>query len=122
MLLSPLSLYERVKIDDIYFLATNGGITFGGGEPLLHMDFITAFRRIVPKEWHIYAESCLHIPEENVRAAALVVDHFFVDVKDMDPAIYKAYTGKDNTPVKENLSLLLSAPSPPAKATRWIPC
>ena len=105
---TPAELYDRVKIDNLYYLATGGGVTFGGGEPLLHTEFLAAFRRIVPTEWRIYAESCLHIPEENVRAAALVVDHFFVDIKDMNPEIYKAYTGRDNTLVKSNLALLLS--------------
>ena len=105
---TPTELYDRVKIDNLYYLATGGGVTFGGGEPLLHTDFITAFRAVVPKEWRIYAESCLNIPEENLRAAAWVVDHFFIDIKDMNPAIYRAYTGKDNTLVKSNLALLLS--------------
>ena len=105
---TPEELYDKVKIDGLYYLATGGGVTFGGGEPLLHTDFITAFRAVIPREWHIYAETCLHIPEKNVCAAAEVVDHFFVDIKDMNPTIYKAYTGLDNTPVKENLALLLS--------------
>jgi pyruvate formate lyase activating enzyme len=105
---TPEALYERVKIDNLYYLATGGGVTFGGGEPLLHTEFITAFRAVIPKEWHLYAETCLNVPEEHVRAAARVVDHFFIDIKDMDPAVYKAYTGKDNTLVKSNLSLLLS--------------
>ena len=105
---TPAELVDRVKIDSLYYLATGGGVTFGGGEPLLHTDFITAFRAVVPKEWRIYAESCLNIPEENLRAAARVVDHFFIDIKDMNPAIYRAYTGKDNTLVKANLALLLS--------------
>ena len=101
-------LCDRVRIDSLYYLATGGGITFGGGEPLLHSDFIMAFRRICPHDWRIYAESCLHIPEDNLRAAASVVDHFFVDIKDMNPSIYTAYTGRDNALVKSNLSLLLS--------------
>ena len=105
---TPSELYDQVKIDNLYYLATGGGVTFGGGEPLLHTEFLAAFRRIVPAEWRIYAESCLHIPEANVRTAASVVDHFFVDIKDMDPTIYSAYTGRDNTLVKSNLALLLS--------------
>ena len=105
---TPAELYDRVKIDNLYYLATGGGVTFGGGEPLLHTEFLTAFRAVIPKEWHLYAESCLHIPEENVRAAALVVDHFFVDIKDMNPEIYKAYTGRENALIKSNLALLLS--------------
>ena len=105
---TPTELYDRVKIDNLYYLATGGGVTFGGGEPLLHTDFITAFREVCHPDWRIYAESCLNIPEENLRAAARVVNHFFIDIKDMNPAIYRAYTGKDNTLVKANLALLLS--------------
>lgn len=105
---TPMELYDRVKIDNLYYLATGGGVTFGGGEPLLHTDFITAFREVCHPDWRIYAESCLNIPEENLRAAARVVDHFFIDIKDMNPAIYYAYTGQDNTLVKSNLALLLS--------------
>ena len=37
-------LYERVKVDELYFLATRGGITFGGGEPCLRSEFINRFR------------------------------------------------------------------------------
>ena len=105
---TPTELYDRVKIDNLYYLATGGGVTFGGGEPLLHTDFITAFREVCHPDWRIYVESCLNIPEENLRAAARVVDHFFIDIKDMNPEIYRAYTGKDNTLVKGNLALLLS--------------
>ena len=105
---TPTELYDQVKIDNLYYLATGGGVTFGGGEPLLHADFITAFREVCHPDWRIYAESCLNIPEENLRAAARVVDHFFIDIKDMNPEIYRAYTGKDNTLVKANLALLLS--------------
>ena len=36
-------LYEKVKMDNIYFLSTGGGIVFGGGEPLLHSKFIKEF-------------------------------------------------------------------------------
>ena len=32
-------LIERLMPDNIYFLATGGGVTFGGGEPLLYADF-----------------------------------------------------------------------------------
>ena len=32
--LTPTQLYDKVKLDNLYFLATNGGVTFGGGEPL----------------------------------------------------------------------------------------
>lgn len=109
---TPEELYDRVKQDNLYYLATGGGVTFGGGEPLVHADFITAFRTVCPREWHLCAETSLHVPAANVRKAAGCVDHFFVDIKDTDPEIYRAYTGRDNQTVLENLSLLLSLNGP----------
>ena len=40
MMLTPLELYNLVKIDNIYFQTTGGGICFGGGEPTLYEQFI----------------------------------------------------------------------------------
>ena len=39
MLLTPQELYDLVKIDNIYFQSTGGGICFGGGEPTLYKDY-----------------------------------------------------------------------------------
>ena len=100
-------LYDKVKIDDLYFQATDGGVTFGGGESLLHAEFIREFRALCQNRWHIYAETSLNVPSENVRIAAECVDGFIVDIKDMNPEIYRAYTGKDNDQVLENLKLLV---------------
>ena len=44
-------LIDEVRIDQLYFLATGGGITFGGGEPLLNYVYIKAFCRQCSKEW-----------------------------------------------------------------------
>ena len=36
-------LLDELMLDNLYFLATGGGVTFGGGEPLLHSEFIDEF-------------------------------------------------------------------------------
>ena len=105
---SPEKLLEMVKPHSLYYIATGGGITFGGGEPLLRAAFIRDFTAICPPEWKINAETCLNVPEENVRIAAECVQHFFVDIKDMNPEIYRAYTGRDNEAVYGNLRLLIA--------------
>ena len=105
---TPEELYETVKCDGLYFAATGGGVTFGGGEPLLHADFICEFRKIIPECWHIYAESSLYIPEKNVITAARAIDHFFIDIKDANDRIYREYTGRSNKRVINNLKLLIS--------------
>lgn len=105
---TPQELFDRVKVDDLYFQATNGGLTFGGGEALLHTDFYRAFRPLCQNRWKLNAETSLAVPRENVIAAAEVLDDFIVDIKDTDADIYRAYTGGDGSLALENLRLLLS--------------
>ena len=105
--MTPEELYEKLKIDELYFLATGGGVTFGGGEPLLYADFIKSFRTICGDAWHLCAETSLSVPWENVKTAAECVDMFYIDCKDTDPEIYRSYTGKDNSLMLENLKKLL---------------
>lgn len=104
---TPKSLYEEVKIDQLYFLATKGGVTFGGGEPLLQVGFIKEFRELCGPQWSIVAESSLNVPLANLEALDPVLDGYIIDIKDMNPDVYKAYTGKDNAIVVQNLQWIL---------------
>jgi pyruvate formate lyase activating enzyme len=104
--MTPEELYAEVRKDELYYLATGGGVTFGGGEPLLRPDFIRAFRSLCGPDWRLNAETSLNVPEENVKALMPVIDRWFIDVKDMDGDIYRSYTGRDNSRVRGNLRLL----------------
>ena len=104
--LTPGELYSEVEIDDLYFVATGGGICFGGGEPLLRSDFIKAFAEIMNPEWKLTIETSLNVPLENVKAIASLVQMWYVDIKDMNPDIYKAYGCKENNQVVSNLQWL----------------
>ena len=66
-------LYERVKVDELYFLATRGGITFGGGEPCLRSEFISRFRELCGKEWRITVETSLNVPRKHLEILLPVV-------------------------------------------------
>ena len=76
--LTPGELYAEVEIDDLYFMATGGGICFGGGEPLL----------------------------QDVERVAPLIHTWYVDIKDLNSDIYKAYTRKENASVIRNLTWL----------------
>ena len=106
------ALIDRVKIDDLYFRATGGGVTFGGGEPLLHTAFLRRFRALCPGAWRVTVETSLAVPEENLRLALDAADAFLVDCKDMDGDIYHRYTGGDGALMRRNLELLLKAAGP----------
>ena len=104
--MTPEELYQRVKVDDLYFVATGGGVTFGGGEPLLYPDFILEFTEICGSQWHICIETSLNIPWENVETIFRHIDVFYIDCKDTDPDIYRRYTGRNNAQMLENLAKL----------------
>lgn len=101
--LTPGELYSEVEIDDLYFIATSGGICFGGGEPLLYPDFIRTFSKLMNPEWKLTVETSLNVPLENIKTIAALVQMWYIDIKDFSPTIYNAYTGKDNTQVIRNL-------------------
>lgn len=103
----PEDLYDEISIDNLYFLATGGGVTFGGGEPCLHPQFIKRFRELCGGGWKINLETSLNIPSSNLMLLLSVVDTLFIDVKDMNPEIYSCYTGQSNSPVIENLRLIV---------------
>ena len=109
---TPQQLYDHVGIDNLYFIATGGGVCFGGGEPLLRVDFIEEFKRLCGKSWNLTAETSLQVPAESVRRACTVVGDFIVDIKESAPDIYRAYTGGDARRAWDNLRLLLSLVGP----------
>jgi len=106
-MLTPEELYQRLSIDNLYFIATHGGVCFGGGEPLLRVDFIKAFRQLCGCDWAITVETSLNVPTPSVEAAAEVVDDFIVDIKDCNPNIYQAYTTRTNELPLANLKRLI---------------
>lgn len=99
-------LVERCRIDNLYFLATNGGICVGGGEPLLHPQFICELREQMPAEWRLTLETSLNVPRRTVERLVDMIDAWIIDVKDMNPTIYRSYTDCSNERVADNLRLL----------------
>jgi len=106
---TPEELLRMVEVDDLYFQATGGGPVFGGGESLLHADFLVAWDALAPREWKTTAETSLNVPSELFRRALPAVDFFIIDIKEMNPDIYRAYTGRDNAQVAANLRILAEA-------------
>lgn len=105
---TPRSLYEEIRVDELYFLATNGGVSFGGGEPLLYPDFIAEFRKCCGSDWCITVETSLNVPVEMLLKLIPVVDRWIIDIKDMNPEIYFRYTRRNNDLVMINLKELVN--------------
>ena len=100
---SVQQLLQEVSIDSLYFQATGGGITFGGGEPLLYPNFILEFVNAAPKQWNYWIETSLNVPWKNIEKVIGNFDKYVVDIKSMNPDIYNRYTEQDNIPAIVNL-------------------
>ena len=98
-----------MRIDELYFIATNGGVTFGGGEPCLRPQFIREFRELCSSAWQLNLETSLCVPSANIEALLPIVNTLIIDIKDMNPDIYRSYTGQSNDLVLDNLRLITEA-------------
>ena len=104
--ISVSELLGMLKKDLVYFEETGGGVTFGGGEPLLYADFISAFKKEYPFI-HTAVQTSLNTDFYAVEKLVPYIDEWYIDIKDMNNGIYRAYTGRDNYNVIENLKMLV---------------
>ena len=106
-------LYNELKIDNLYFLATGGGVMFGGGEPLLNADFISNFiNKYKDTGWKFSMETSVNVPLENLKKVIGLIDLFIVDTKDMNKERYELYTKADYDNFINNLKYLLKEVGP----------
>lgn len=97
-------LFNEVKPHALYYEFSGGGICFGGHEPLLQQDFIKEFIKYCKTKsvnWKFGLETSLNV-KLNLELMNLI-DFIIVDIKDINPDIYRKYTEIDNRLVLENL-------------------
>lgn len=102
----PGDVYDMVAVDELYYCATKGGVTFGGGEPLLYSYFIIKILELGAKKWNITIETSLNVPFKRFEVLLPYINEMIVDVKDINPQIYELYTQSNNKVVLENLNRL----------------
>lgn len=103
----PEDVMDELRKDELYYIATKGGVTFGGGEPLLNSQYIKDVLELGAKEWNVTVETSLNVPVHHVKLLMPYIDEYIVDIKDMNLEIYQKYTGQNNWLVKENLQWLV---------------
>ena len=106
--ISTGELIEELAVDSLYFQATNGGVTFGGGEPLLYAEFIREFINKANNNWNYWIETSLKVPYENIELIKDRIDKFIIDIKSINNSIYRSYTDMDNGVVIYNLKRLIN--------------
>ena len=105
-------IVERVARDAPYFSTSGGGVTLSGGEPLAQPDFtyelLSAFKK---KGVHTAVETTGYCPWESLSRISEVTDLFLYDLKAVDDAVHRRYTGVSNGRILENLKGLCAGES-----------
>lgn len=75
----------------------------------MHPKFINRYRELCGSAWRISLETSLNVPSANIEELLPVVNTLIIDIKDMNPEIYRRYTGHSNDLVLDNLRLIAEA-------------
>ncbi|MDX1284178.1 MAG: glycyl-radical enzyme activating protein [Draconibacterium sp.] len=93
---------ERVHIDQ-----SGGGVTFSGGEPLMHPEFLLKMLKACGKsKLHRTVDTSGYAAPKTLLEIAEHTELFLYDVKHMNSTIHKKWTGVGNKLILENLKLL----------------
>jgi pyruvate formate lyase activating enzyme len=91
--------------------AGEGGVTFSGGEPLFQAAFVAEVLERLPP-LHVVLDTSGFGEEDAFLRLAQRVDLVYFDLKLMDPARHRHYTGQDNRVILRNLDHLATLPTP----------
>jgi len=96
-------IMNTVRKDKRYYENSAGGLTVSGGEPMLQWEFVRDLMRAAKEEGiHTALDTAGNVPFAWFEAVLPFVDLVLLDIKIMDSALHKKYTGVDNRLILEN--------------------
>ena len=90
---------------------SEGGVTFTGGDPLMHHDFLyDVLMECKKSHIHTAIETSGFATEENFLKILTNINFAFIDVKNMDTEAHKWGTGVGNELILSNIEALVKSP------------
>lgn len=109
-LVSPIETEEiinAIKPQIPFYRQSGGGVTFSGGEATMQAEFLHHIAsRLYDMGVDLALETCCYFDFDNVKDILAMMDMLFVDIKHMDSAQHKRYTGVGNEKILENIAKL----------------
>lgn len=97
-------LYEEINKDSVFYSIKGGGVTFSGGEPLSHPEYLTQIARVCRERGiNIAVESCGVGDFERFKEALPYIDSMFLDIKHIDSEKHRELTGRGNKVILQNI-------------------
>lgn len=112
---SAAELAEIVSEDLTFYENSGGGVTLSGGEPTLFPRYLEPFLQAITfKHIHVNLETCGYYGRRLFEKYVLpYLDLIYFDLKLIDPAAHRRYTGRSNDRILENFRALIRGGSTP---------
>ena len=103
--MSAEQVMEVVERDLVYYRNSGGGVTFCGGEPAMQHEFLLSCLKACRDAGIDTAllDTCGHVKWSVLEEMLPRVDLFLYDIKHMDSARHKEFTGVGNELILDNL-------------------
>lgn len=97
-------VFEMVRLDCDYYLASGGGLTIGGGEASQFPEFCLELMDLCHQDGiSVAVDTCGYAPRPEHLAVLEAADLLLYDIKGVDPERHKQNTGVDNALIWDNL-------------------
>ena len=110
--MTALELAKRLSENAAYYAGTGGGVTFSGGEPLLQTAFMLETISRMDPPVHTALETSGYGTEDDFLSCMRTFDLIMYDLKSMDDAIHKRFTGVSNQWIVKNARQLCNGDTP----------
>jgi pyruvate formate lyase activating enzyme len=102
-LMTSDEVVSEILKDAIFYRRSSGGLTLGGGEPLVQPEFAAdILRQCREKHLHTAIETCGHADWETMAGILQYTQLVYLDIKHMDPAEHEKLTGRSNEVILSN--------------------
>lgn len=100
-------LFDEIIRDKNYYDASNGGVTFSGGECMLQIDFLSEILKLCKQACiNTAVDTAGNVPYEYFEKVIPYTDTFLYDIKCITESLHKEYTGISNNQILSNLKRL----------------
>ena len=103
-------LMKEIDKETLVMDESHGGVTFCGGEPMMHPDeLLSMLRRCGEREIHRCVDTTLLASPEKIKEVMGECELFLVDLKQMDSEKHRKYCGVPNELILQNLKMIAEA-------------
>ena len=108
--MSVQEVFSAISRDNIFYQASNGGVTASGGEPLLQPQFVRAlFDQCQKSGIRTCLETSGYAASSALHEVLKSTDHVLFDLKHLNSSIHHQLTGKPNSLVLANAKLAVES-------------